>query len=391
MKATGSITCQAPADAAERGHLPVHIRDGNGDIVARGVTGFPIPVPEGRYFATVLLPDGREIGVSDAIAVTNGAAERCTAGLCAIDPAAQMDVAVAPAAMAAMTAPAVAGPSPLPDAYTVAASLWRGNWFDIWDGDDTRVRILPDRPVALSTGEPLVLEGSNEVDQLMVFTVPGERGSISRYTIVPYDLVPAQRGSSRRITATLDMSSGSPEVCFRTGSDEVNTLLSFVEAGILTNMVTVTSEMVKRAEAGTDVGSATMLGGITGCYILLRANALDSVENWLAQIERIEPGLADVNALRVELLARHGRHDEAVELLRTMVKGRAPWFRAGLSYLLERLRLYVDVTNNPDDPFSLSPADKAQFKYARNKLELVLPLMNNGRYIATFDVPDWPA
>lgn len=382
MKAAGSITCQAPSDASERGRLPVHIRDGAGDVVAQGVTGFPIAVPEGRYFATVLLPDGREIGVQDAIAVSSGTAALCTAGVCAIEPTAQMDVSVAPGAMA------IAGPSPVPDATTIAASVWRGNWFDIWDGDDTRVQIAPDRPVRLSTSEPLVLDGSNEGDQLIVFVVQGEGGPISRYTIVPYDMVPGEGESLRRITAKLDLSTGSPEICFRTCSDEVNTLLSFVEAGILTNMVTVTSEMVKRADAGTDVGSATVLGGITGCYILLRANALDSVENWLAQIERIEPGLPDVNALRVELLARHGRHDEAVELLRTMVKGRAPWFRAGLSYLLERLRLYVDVTNNPDDPFSLSPADKAQFKYARNKLELVLPLMDNGRYIATFDVPD---
>ena len=389
MTQLGSITCEAPVDAPARGLLPVHIRDRNGDVVAQGVTGLPIPVPAGHYFATVLLPDGREIGVQDAIAVSGGSGERCTAGLCAAESGQQMDVSVTPAPASSVPVPpaAVATAS----VSTLQGATWRGNWFNIWDGDDHKVRINPDVPVMLSTSDPLVLEGSNKNDQLLVFSALSHRGPITRYIIVPYDLGPADDEPSRRIMAKLERSTGTPEVCFRTFSDEVNTLLSFVEAGILTNMMTVATEMVKRIERGAGEAPLSIMGGITGSYILLRNNALDSVEDWLTQLDRLEPGLPDVEALRVELLGRMGRHDEAVELLRRMVKGRAPWFRAGLSYLLERLRLYVDVTNNPNDPFALSPEDKANFKYARNKLELVLPLMDNSRYIATFDVPDIPA
>ncbi|RYD82620.1 MAG: hypothetical protein EOP61_41910, partial [Sphingomonadales bacterium] len=129
--------------------MPVKIRDGSGDVIARGVTGMPIAVPEGRYYATVLLPDGHEVGVQDAISVSSGGDERCTAGACSVERQPQFDSVEAPPMMAPAPAP-TAQAAPAPEASTIEATIWRGSWHNLWDGDDSRVRIVPDVPVTLS-------------------------------------------------------------------------------------------------------------------------------------------------------------------------------------------------------------------------------------------------
>lgn len=391
MTAMGQITCGAPADAADQGPLPVHIRSSEGDVVGSGVTGSPIAVPPGRYYVTVLLPDGREIGAPDAIVVSSDSNERCVAGICQMAPPARVEATMAPPPAA--IAPSMALADPTPSGNTLAASLWRGTWHDIWEHDGPHVPALPPATTLLSTASPLRIEGSTRVDQLLAFPVEGDQGPEIRLILVPYDIVTdgSDAAPTRQIMARLDLSSGSPQVTFRTTSAAANTLLDFVDMNILTNMMRVTDELVKQAEAGVNIAASSVFGAMTGVYILLRANVLAGVETWLTQIEEIDPGLPDVRILRAEMLGRCGKHHEAVELLRTLLKGRSPWFRAGLSYLLERLRLYVDVSNNPNDPFSLTPEDKANFKSVRDGLEKILPMMDNGRYIATFNVPNGPA
>jgi len=384
----GTITCTAPAEAQAHGPLLVTIRNGDSDIVARGVTGAPISVPPGRYFAMVMMPDGREIGTHDAIAVASGADAECIAGVCSIEPPQHFDLRIAPAHAAPIaSAPPMIGAA-APDISDVPATIWQGDWLALWDGSDLRPPPLPSASFALSASELRNVEGSIVGDRLLAFPVSTGRGSVIRFTALPYDLAPQGGITTPAILARLNLATGTPEIDFRTTSDEVNTLLSIVEANILTNMLVVTEELMKRQKAGISVAAVSIFGAITGCYILLRSNILDGVDTWLDQLEKIDPGLPDAVALRIELLARLGHHAEAVDLLRRSINGRSPWFRAGLSYLLERLRLYIDVTNNSDDPFSLSATDMELFKIKRNRLERLLPMMDNGRYIATFDIPE---
>ena len=390
MTAMGQITCGPPADAADQGPLPVHVRSSEGDVVGSGVTGSPIAVPPGRYYVTVLLPDGREIGAPDAIVVSSGGNEQCVAGICQIAPPSHVEAMMAPPAP---IAPSTALADPTPSGNTLAASLWRGTWHDIWANDGPHVPALPPATTLLSTRSLLRIEGSTQADQLLAWPVEGNEGPAIRLVLIPYDIVTdgSDAAPTRQIMARLDPSVDPPQVTFRTTSAAANTLLDFVDMNILTNMMRVTDELVKQAEAGVNIAASSVFGAMTGVYIPLRANVMAGVETWLTQIEEIDPGLPDVRILRAEMFGRRGQHHEAVDLLRTLLKGRSPWFRAGLSYLLERLRLYVDVSNNPNDPFSLTPEDKASFKSVRDGLEKILPMMDNRRYIATFDVPNGPA
>lgn len=387
MSDIGLITCDAPPSETGHGPLPVYIRSGEGDVIGSGVTGTPIAVPPGRYYATVLLPDGREIGAPDAVIVASGQQEQCVAGVCWIASPQAVGVAAPTAGAAPPMASATAVSPPPPDgsANEATVTLWRGNWLALWRDGEMHRPELSAPGQRLATGSPLNIDSVGGDDQLLALPIEGGASPLMRLFIVPYD-IPAG-GGVRHISAQLNIAGGSPQVDFRTSDAAVNTMLAFVEANILTNMMRLTTELVKQAEAGTNVAAISTLGTITGTYILLRSNVLEGVEKWLDQVDEIDPGQPDISILRVEMLGRLGRHDDAVEFLKGMIGGRAPWFRAGLSYMLERLRLYVDVSNNPDAPFALSANDMDAFKRARNALEIVLPMMDNNRHMATFDVP----
>ena len=226
------------------------------------------------------------------------------------------------------------------------------------------------------------------VDRLLVMPLPDRL----RCTVIPYDECPMcidDSSQGRAIAAQLCASPDGPLVSFRSlVSDETNGLLGFVESGILTNMVSVTEDEVRRGEQAMAQSGSSVLRAITGTYVLLRANALEGLEHWLGHLDRLAPNLPDLLPLRAELYARSGDHGRAVEAIKGMIAGRrCPWFRAGFSYLLERLRLYIDVTDNRSASFSLSPEEYDGFLAARDALEHMLPAMLTTRYIATFDLP----
>jgi hypothetical protein len=402
MSAMASITYDLGDDQQRRGPLPVRIRTAEGEMVGSGVTGASIQVPPGLYYVSLITPDGRERGGRAPVEVAAGqdAVVAATIVPAPVKMATNAAIIASPEAFAmdstedrslereAAPPVAVADPGEIAD-----ARLWTGDWFPALDSGlgDRRAAVLeagvgPVLP--LSEGVPLVIEPVAGLDRMLVLQLPG----VTRYTVVPFDECTACVGetpNAREIAATLVTGPTGPHVCYRsTVSEETNTLLSFVDNGVLTEMWAVSEDMVHQGERAMFGAGGSVLRAVTGAYVLLRANALEGLDSWLETLAGLSPGLPDVPILRVELLARLGMHDEAVAVLRTAVGGRLPWFRSGLSYMLERVRLYIDVSANTEVPFRIGEDEMPRFIEARDRLDRLMGVLLRGRVITTFDVPD---
>jgi hypothetical protein len=374
VKREVQLVHEAPPDLAGLGPLPVRVRTRTGEIVGSGVTGLPITVPAGSYYVTMLMPDGREVGLDHKVRA--GAPAEAGAGERAAPPLAMPAAAAAPELLSADPAPAT------------MAAIWRGDWFGAWAGQVPDLSGSGAADIALSSADPAILPLETGHDRVLVLPLNGRY----RCTIIPYDecvICIDESARARAIAARLSGSGDEPLVEYRSVvSEETNALLGFVESGILTNMVAVTEDEVRRGEEAISGSRASVLRAITGAYVLLRANALEGLERWLGQLDPFQASLPDLLPLRAELCARSGHHERAVEVMAdALERGRCPWFRAGLSYMLERLRLYVDVTDNSRADFNLTGDDYQRFVIARDTLERMLPTMLTSRYIATFDVP----
>src|SRR5262249_11698113 len=100
-----------------------------------------------------------------------------------------------------------------------------------------------------------------------------------------------------------------------------------------------------------------------GAYALLRLGELDRLHDWTANLFDWFPWLADAAAIRGEHLARLGRHEEALDALRTMRGRGLPLFGRGLGYALARLQTYAALS-----PDTLGAARHAQAAAAREAL-----------------------
>jgi hypothetical protein len=292
--------------------------------------------------------------------------------------------------------PEIAAVAAAPAGECCAASLWHGDWFSAWDSAALAAagRVAPAlAPAAgpaliLSESAPVIIDHTPGQDQLLVLRI----GAATRYAIVPYDECVACVGETpapRAIAASLVMGSSGPAARFRSNiAEEANTLLAFVENGVLTEMWTVSEDMVNQGERALYGVGSSILRAVTGAYVLLRANHLEGLDAWLRTLAEAAPALPDIAILRAEMLARLGKHEAALALLHGAIGGRCPWFRSGLSYMLERVRLYIDVTANSDVPFQISDSELPRFIEARDRLDRLMRVLVRGQVMATFDVPD---
>lgn len=363
----------APPGYTDIGPLPVRVRTKTGEIVGSGVTGAPIEVPAGSYFVTVMLPNGQEVGLSQRVRA--GHESPTIAGA-----APSADLLQTPAAMAA--APAVEA-----EERTLNAGLWHGDWMGAWANGPPDLSGVATDEIALVSSSLSVIPQRAGGDRVLVLPLTDRY----RCVVLPYDACRVCIDSSTQEPAIAVRAVESPEgpvVEVRSiVSQEANTLLGFVERGVLTNMVAVTEDEVRRGEQALSQSGASVLRAITGAYVLLRANAIEGLDRWLAQLEATGGDLPDLLPLQAELAARSGDHGTAVARIRQWLgQSRCPWFRAGLSYMLDRLRLYLDVSDNQRASFDLDAATYRRFETVRGAMDRMLTSMLTSRYIATFDV-----
>ena len=77
---------------------------------------------------------------------------------------------------------------------------------------------------------------------------------------------------------------------------------------------------------------------------------------------RVHPWLPDALAIRVEYLARNGRHPEALKLLMDIPQAGVPLFRSGIGYLADRARLTPKWYLEGRSDLSLSDTDQERLR-----------------------------
>ena len=100
-------------------------------------------------------------------------------------------------------------------------------------------------------------------------------------------------------------------------------------------------------------------GAAVGAYSLLQFGELDRLHNWTENLMKWFPWFPDGLAIHGEHLARVGKHQEALQAFADLPLRGIPQFSLGLSYAVNRLKLYTRTTAPDFDPNVLDKASTA--------------------------------
>ncbi len=351
---TAAVVWTPPPGFAALGTLPIRLRAGDGEVIASGVSGRALAVPPGRYFLCVTLPNGREVIGGAALDVGEGGTP----------PPPPLEREMARGFDMATLIPAAEG-------ATVAANRWDGALADMWSGDQ----------FALEPGEAVELGGvaravphGGRADALLL--LPTAAGRIAH--VLPYDrpLAPDAGGDAAMLAALAP--TGDRLVLRSPLGGGANALFLYVGNGL-----NAESRRLARALVEDAAPPVSMLQAVLALHVLLRANDLATVDPMLGRLLALAPDMPDTHAVHAEIRARQGRHEEAVAALRTGCALGCPWFRPGASYLLERLRLYLEIDEGPST-FSLLPDDRDRARAWKAGLERVALRLDPSALFTTF-------
>lgn len=366
----GSIRCSSPSGTT----LPIRIRDTSGTVIVEGISGREIDVSPGLYHVGALLPDGSELLAPELVEVTAGMIVE------AILQEVEQAIPLASAPMPAGDAPNA--PAPL------MARRWRGDWLAaaarLDDPGTLDESCFVGESYEFHTDQPVVIGRDFKVDDVLVVEYGGKR-SIHVMPldecIVCVDESPAARSIGVRARIVGEIA----ELCFSSPiSPDTNAFMEFIDHGLLTESRAISSDFVMHGEVALRSAQSSLLRAVLGAYVLLRANQLNGLDRWIDQLIEASPELPDVYALQAELHARIGDHDGAVDALRRSLDKPCPWFRSGVSYSLERLRLYIDVHREPKVGFTLQGNDLDRFIERKTLLARAATHLDTGAVFATF-------
>jgi hypothetical protein len=402
MPDAGTIRCSPPESWTRIGTLPVRVRTASGTVVAEGVSGREITVPTGVYYVSAILPDGGEVVSGEPVSVAPGDVteavlerfEQRPAGSGRPDTALVFDAPAPPQA----SSPGLAGdaaiePAAIPGTLQLTGKRWRGDW--LAEGGGARDMLIGSSGFTgeiftLAEAEPLVLKRDFGNDDVLIFDHDGRK----TYCILPLDecvaCADAARGD-RTIEMCWRSSPDGPMISFASQvSPDMNAILEFVNHGLLAESRAVSVDLIMQGEAAMSRPETSLLQAVLGAYVLLRANRTEGLDQWIDRLVAIAPGMPDAYALKAETCARLGRHQEAIDALRAGRGKGCPWFRSGLSYMLERLRLYIDVHREKANSFLLSGQDFNDFVDLKAKVERCASHLNTGQVFTTFVRDDRP-
>jgi len=103
-------------------------------------------------------------------------------------------------------------------------------------------------------------------------------------------------------------------------------------------------EMLRRKESDP-------IAAAVAAYTLLQFGELDRLHDWTENLMNWFDWLPDGLAIRGEHLAMLGKHEEALDIFSQLRERGVPLFSTGLSYAVERLRLYIATKDHfpPED------------------------------------------
>jgi hypothetical protein len=125
------------------------------------------------------------------------------------------------------------------------------------------------------------------------------------------------------------------------------------EAAQAVNSGEITAEKLLQEKEADPFGAAV------GAYSLLQFGELDRLHNWTRNLMDWFPWLPDGLSIYGEHLARMGRHQEALAAFSDLPLRGIPQFSVGVSYAVNRIRIYAQTTRGHFELDVLAKADKA--------------------------------
>jgi hypothetical protein len=171
--------------------------------------------------------------------------------------------------------------------------------------------------------------------------------------------VPVDEGGSTTAEWSLDLKTDKLTLNLDFHDGELNSLLDFVEKSKANEARSISRTLVTRPDYYATKKQSPLRAAL-GAYVLIRANQLDGLDEWTSNLLTSHSWLPDAFAIRVEYLARSGRHPEALKLLLDVPKSGAPLFRSGIAYLADRTKTYASLGAEGKSSLQASAADMAR-------------------------------
>lgn len=372
MRNTGAINM-----ASDGATLPVRIRDKSGTVISEGVTGRDIEVEAGTYLVGTVLPNGCEVLSETLVDVVAGKT------VSAPRPSLAQDLS------SGLVGDAVSAPFPAAggSAEELTARRWRGDWLAFCNPENPieslKAGAFVGEPITLQLGRSVPIERQAGTDDLLVIA---HAGKVTVH-VLPLDRCIFGReatGESAGIAVELRLEADRPQLKYTSPVDAAtNSFIEYVDHALLSESRAISADFIERGQDAMESERSSLLCAVLSAYVLLRANQLDGLDRWTERMIELAPELPDAYALRAETLARMGDHNGSVKALRAGLDKGCPTFRSGLSYSLERLRLYIDV-HGEKNAFNLSKTDFARFKARKAQIERAAIRLDTTALFTTF-------
>ena len=171
-----------------------------------------------------------------------------------------------------------------------------------------------------------------------------------------YFAVPIDEGGSTTVEWSLDVQSDKLKLRLDLHDGELNSFLDFIDNSNAAEARSISRTLVMRPDYYA-TKKQSPLRAILGAYVLIRANQLESLDEWTSNLVAAYAWLPDTLAVRVEYLARNGRHPEALKLLLEIPKSGAPLFRSGIGYLADRAKTYAKLALEGNSSLQVSAVE----------------------------------
>jgi hypothetical protein len=338
-------------------------------VVAEGVSGKDIEVAEGCYRVGAILADGLEVLLDELVEVVAG------------------QTVSAPSVDVERQNPLARQSNDDSQYQTVLARRWRGDWLASFSEQSAGLNPggdgFTDGTITLEVNRPTIIERDFDRDDLLV--IEGSRGL--NIHVLPLDrCLFGTESSGERFAIGVECKAMLDRFALKYSSPvdpATNAFLEYVDNALLSESSAISADFIGRSQHAIRSGRSSLLCAVLSAYVLLRANQLEGLDRWTQQLVELMPDMPDAFALHTETLARMGKHVQAVEALRSGLDKGCPWFRSGLSYSLERLRLYIDV-HSEQNSFHLSDEDLANFKKRKAQIERAAIHLDTTALFTTF-------
>ncbi|MFN8468414.1 MAG: hypothetical protein U0X20_22845 [Caldilineaceae bacterium] len=353
--------------------LPVEVRKPNMALVTRTLSTETVDVPPGTYHIVATLPAGVELYERAEVV-----ADKATVVVLRPDPA-----DVSPSESLEVQRYFVG--TPVASTLPMAAALGLES---LGPSEDTAtLRILAGNPLA---GDRLVGQLTmGDPGTLLAPQPPPERG-IARFVCwsgTGRFVQLLQRGQpplnlalpiSPDVGCTLDIVRQltgplAPELHLpNVGADST---LRYYERGLLDQVRTaigaISFERLLQQKMADPIAAAV------GAYMLLRLGELDRLHDWTRNLANMFPWLPDGLALWGEHQARLGRHAEALTSFLQLPDRGLPIFSDGLSYTVDRLRLYsrFPIAGQPPESAGRAPDLLARLQQFADSVDFRKPIL----------------